>query len=159
RHRERMERIISVFAAVALVDVGCWLHTRSEANKRRQFIHGKVQHVLTSKMVFALVGISFFAVYREAFEVVLFYQALWLQNENSHGAVIWGFVAGLAALVVVTFAILKLGLRIPLKYFFGVTGTLLYIMAFIFAGNGIKELQAAGWVPSKIGRASCRERV
>ena len=45
-----------------------------------------------------------------------------------------------------TFAILKLGLKVPLKYFFGVTGTFLYIIAFIFAGNGIKELQAAGWV-------------
>ena len=64
-------------------------------------------------------SISFFAVYREAFEVVLFYQALWLQNESSRGAVIWGFVTGLAALLVVTFAILKLGVRIPLKYFFG----------------------------------------
>jgi high-affinity iron transporter len=39
-------------------------------------------------------------------------------------------------------------LRMPLRYFFGATGTLLYVMAFIFAGNGIKELQAAGWVPS-----------
>ena len=47
-----------------------------------------------------------------------------------------------------TFAIFKLGLRIPLKYFFAVTGTLLYIMAFIFAGTGINQLQAAGWVPA-----------
>ena len=43
---------------------------------------------------------------------------------------------------------MKLGLKIPLKYFFGATGTLLYVMAFVFAGNGIKELQAAGWMPS-----------
>jgi high-affinity iron transporter len=93
-------------------------------------------------------GISFFAVYREAFEVVLFYQALWLQTGSSHAAILWGFVAGLAALLVATFAIVKLGLKIPLKYFFGATGTLLYIMAFVFAGNGIKELQAAGWMPS-----------
>jgi high-affinity iron transporter len=57
-----------------------------------------------------------------------------------------GFMAGLALLVVVTLGILKLGLKIPLKYFFGATGTLLYIVAFIFAGTGIKELQAAGWV-------------
>ena len=148
RHRESMEGFISVFAAVALFYVGYWLHTRTEAKRWQVFIQDKVKNVLSSKKIFGLVGISFFAVYREAFEVVLFYQALWLQNENSHGAVIWGFVAGLAALVGVTFAILKLGLRIPLKYFFGATGTLLYIMAFIFAGNGIKELQAAGWVPS-----------
>ena len=148
QHRESMEGFISVFAAVALFYVGYWLHTRSEAKKWQAFIQGKVKDVLSSKKIFGLVGISFFAVYREAFEVVLFYQALWLQNENNHGAVVWGFITGLAVLVVVTFAILKLGLRIPLKYFFGATGTLLYIMAFIFAGNGIKELQAAGWLPS-----------
>ena len=148
RHRESMEGFISVFAAVALFYVGYWLHTRTEAKRWQAFIQDKVKNILSSKKIFGLVGISFFAVYREAFEVVLFYQALWLQNESSHGAVIWGFVAGLAALVGVTFTILKLGLRIPLKYFFGATGTLLYIMAFIFAGNGIKELQAAGWVPS-----------
>jgi len=143
-----MEGFISVFAAVALFYVGYWLHTRSEANNWREFIHGKVQDVVSSKKVFGLMGISFFAVYREAFEVVLFYQALWLQNETSRGAIIWGFMAGLVALILVTFAILKLGLKIPLKYFFGATGALLYIMAFIFAGNGINELQAAGWISS-----------
>jgi high-affinity iron transporter len=47
-----------------------------------------------------------------------------------------------------TFAIFKLGLRIRLKYFFGATGTLLYILVFILAGNGIKELQA-GWLAAQ----------
>jgi high-affinity iron transporter len=148
RHRESMEGFISVFAAVALFYVGYWLHTRSEAKRWQAFIHDKVQDAVSAKRIFGLMGISFFAVYREAFEVVLFYQALWLQNDTNHGPVVWGFVAGLGALVLATFAILKLGLKIPLKYFFGATGTLLYIVAFIFAGNGIKELQAALWVPT-----------
>jgi high-affinity iron transporter len=148
QHRESMEGFISIFAALALFYVGYWLHTRSETKKWQAFIQDKVKSSLSSKSIFGLMGISFFAVYREAFEVVLFYQALWLQNENSHHAVLWGFFAGLAALIVLTLVILKLGLRVPLKYFFGVTGTLLYIVAFIFAGVGIKELQAAGWVPT-----------
>ncbi|HEX9661471.1 MAG TPA: cytochrome c/FTR1 family iron permease, partial [Candidatus Binatia bacterium] len=146
--RESMEGFISVFAAVALFYVGYWLHTRTEAKRWHAFIHNKVQDVLTSKRIIGLVSISFFAVYREAFEVVLFYQALWLQNESNHQGIIGGFVAGVVALLAATLAILKLGLRIPLKHFFGATGALLYILAFIFAGNGIKELQAAGWVPS-----------
>jgi high-affinity iron transporter len=148
QHRETMEGFISVFAAVALFYVGYWLHTRTETKRWQTFIQDKVQNVLSGKKILALVGISFFAVYREAFEVVLFYQALWLQNENNQQAIVGGFTAGVAALLAVTFAIFKLGLRIPLKYFFGATGTLLYVMAFIFAGTGIKELQAAGWVPS-----------
>jgi len=146
QHRESMEGFISVFAAVALFYVGYWLHTKSEAKRWQAFIRDKVQNVIGGKKLLGLVGISFFAVYREAFEVVLFYQALWLQNENEHHLIISGFGAGLALLVVLTFGILKLGVKVPLKYFFGATGTLLYIVAFIFAGNGIKELQAAGWV-------------
>ncbi len=146
QHRESMEGFISVFAAVALFYVGYWLHTKSEAKRWQAFIRGKVQNVVDGKKILGLVGISFFAVYREAFEVVLFYQALWLQNENEHHLIISGFGAGLALLVVLTFGILKLGVKVPLKYFFGATGTLLYIVAFVFAGNGIKELQAAGWV-------------
>jgi high-affinity iron transporter len=148
QHRESMEGFISVFAAIALFYVGYWLHTRTEAKRWQSFIQDKVQSVLSSKSILGLVGISFFAVYREAFEVVLFYQALWLQNENSQNAILAGFGAGVVAMLVATFAIFKLGLRMPLKYFFGVTGTLLYIMAFIFAGTGINQLQAAGWVPA-----------
>lgn len=148
QHRESMEGFISIFAAAALFYVGYWLHTRSEARRWQGFIQDKVQNVLSSKSIFGLVGISFFAVYREAFEVVLFYQALWLQNENSHNAILFGFGAGLIAMLLATFAIFKLGLRMPLKYFFAGTGTLLYIMAFIFAGTGINQLQAAGWVPA-----------
>ncbi|HKY06987.1 MAG TPA: cytochrome c/FTR1 family iron permease [Candidatus Binatia bacterium] len=148
QHRESMEGFISIFAAAALFYVGYWLHTRSEARRWQSFIQNKVQNVLSSKSIFGLVGISFFAVYREAFEVVLFYQALWLQNENSHNAILFGFGAGLIAMLLATFAIFKLGLRMPLKYFFAGTGTLLYIMAFIFAGTGINQLQAAGWIPA-----------
>jgi high-affinity iron transporter len=148
QHRESMEGFISIFAAAALFYVGYWLHTRTEARRWQAFIQDKVQTVLSSKRILGLVGISFFAVYREAFEVVLFYQALWLQDENNHGAILGGFGGGVVALLATTFAIFKLGLRIPLKYFFGVTGTLLYIMAFIFAGTGINQLQAAGWVPA-----------
>jgi high-affinity iron transporter len=148
QHREGMEGFISVFAAIALFYVGYWLHTRSEAKRWHTFIQDRVKNVLSGKKILGLVGISFFAVYREALEVVLFYQALWLQEQGNHGAVIWGFVTGLMALVLITFAILKLGLRIPLKYFFAAAGTLLYIMAFMFAGNGIKTLQVAGWLPT-----------
>jgi high-affinity iron transporter len=79
---------------------------------------------------------------------VLFYQALWLQNQNSHNAILGGFAGGVVTLVAATFAIFKLGLRLPLKYFFGVTGAVLYIIAFIFAGTGINQLQAAGWLPA-----------
>jgi len=146
RHRETMEGFISVFAAVALFYVGYWLHTRSEVKRWHEFIEQKVKSGISTRRIFGLTGISFFAVYREAFELVLFYQALWMQNESDHGSILWGLALGLGLLGVATFAILKLGLKLPIKYFLSATGTLLYVMAFIFAGNGVKELQAAQWM-------------
>ncbi|MGZ9272165.1 MAG: FTR1 family protein [Candidatus Binatia bacterium] len=148
RHRETMEGFISVFAAVALFYVGYWLHTRSEVKRWHEFIQQKLQSGVSTRRILGLTGISFFAVYREAFELVLFYQALWMQNEGQYGPILWGLAFGLGLLAIATFAILKLGLKLPLKYFLGATGTLLYIMAFIFAGTGINQLQAAGWVPA-----------
>jgi high-affinity iron transporter len=148
RHRETMEGFISLFAAVVLFYVGYWLHTRSEVRRWHEFIQEKLRSGLATHRILGLVGISFFAVYREAFEVVLFYQALWMQNEGQLAPILWGLAVGLAGLAAATFAILKLGLKLPLKYFLGATGTLLYIVAFIFAGNGVKELQAAQWIPT-----------
>lgn len=144
-HRESMEGATTVVAAIVLFYVGYWLHTKAEARRWQRFIHDKVQGALSSQQILALIGVSFFAVYREAFEVVLFYQALWLQSPSTHQPVIWGFLAGVAVLGLMVFALLRLGLKIPVKYFFGTTGALLYLLAFVFVGQGVKELQTAGW--------------
>lgn len=144
-HRETMEGVTTLVAALVLFYVGYWLHTKAEAHKWQRFIQEKVQGALSSRRILALVGVSFFAVYREAFEVVLFYQVLWLQSPGTHAPVIWGFLAGAAVLGAMVFALLQLGLKIPVRYFFGVTGALLYLLAFTFVGQGVKELQTAGW--------------
>jgi high-affinity iron transporter len=36
--------------------------------------------------------------------------------------------------------------KIPLKQFFGITSALLYLLAFVFIGQGVEALQAAGWI-------------
>lgn len=144
-HRESVEGFTTLAAAIVLFYMGYWLHTKAEARKWQKFIQDKVHEALSGRRILALIGVSFFAVYREAFEVVLFYQALWLQSPNTHEPVIWGFAAGVASLSLMVFALLRLGLKVPVKYFFATTGALLYLLAFVFAGQGVKELQTAGW--------------
>ena len=144
-HREAMEGFTTLFAAIVLFYVGYWLHTKSEAKKWQAFIRGKVQGALSGERLLALAGVSFFAAYREAFEVVLFYQALWLQSESNPKPVLMGFLTGVALLCVIVVVLFKLGLKIPIKYFFGTTGLLLYLLALVFAGQGVRELQATGW--------------
>jgi len=76
---------------VALFYVGYWLHTRSEVKRWHEFIEQKIKSGISTRRIFGLTGISFFAVYREAFELVLFYQALWMQNDDNHGSILWGW--------------------------------------------------------------------
>lgn len=144
-HRESLEGFTTIAAAMVLFYVGYWLHTKSEARRWQKFIQDKVHGALSRRRILALTGVSFFAAYREAFEVVLFYQTLWLQSSDKPGPVIWGFVAGVVVLSLAVLALLRLGLKIPLKYFFGTTGGLLYLLAVVFAGQGVKELQTSGW--------------
>jgi high-affinity iron transporter len=144
-HREVIEAFTALLAAAVLFSASFWLISKAEAKKWQRYIQQKVQEALTMRRVAALVGVSFLAVYREAFETVLFYQALWLQSQTTQKFVIWGFVVGVVLLAVTVWIICKLGMKIPLRLFFGVSSALLYLLAFVFAGEGIRNLQATGW--------------
>jgi high-affinity iron transporter len=144
--REVIEGVTSLVAAAVLFYVSYWLISKIEVRVWKQYIQGKVEKALSKGSVIALASVSFFAVYREAFETVLFYQALWFQSEKSQAAVLWGLTAGALLLVVLFYVIFKLALRIPLKYFFSVTSLFLYLLSFILLGKGINELQEAGIV-------------
>ncbi|MGH7545458.1 MAG: FTR1 family protein, partial [Gemmatimonadota bacterium] len=89
--------------------------------------------------------LGFLAVYREGFETILFYKAL-LGSGARPGAVLAGVVAGGVILAALFVAFYRFGVRIPLRPFFAVTSGILYYMAFVFAGKGIRELQEAGWI-------------
>jgi high-affinity iron transporter len=144
--REVIEGFTSLLAAIVLFSVSYWLISKAEAKRWHAYIQSRVQEALSGRRLFALAGVAFLAVYREAFETVLFYQALWLQSPNTQTFVIWGFLGGTFLVAVLVYGIFKLGLKIPLRLFFGVSSALLYLLAFVFAGEGIKDLQAVGWI-------------
>lgn len=146
--RELTEGIAALLAAGILFYVGVWLHNKLQAHRWKQFIDAKVQRALSGRTVWALAFVSFIAVYREVFETVLFYQALWVQAGNDgQGMVVWGFVAAALALVAIAWGIFRFSLRLPLKLFFGVNSALLYLLAVVFAGKGVAALQEAGKLP------------
>ena len=95
----------------------------------------------------ALASAAFLAVYREGFETVLFYQALYGSAAATPMTVTAGCIAGSMALRVVTVLVRRFQVQIPIRQFFFVTGLLLYAMAAIFAGLGVHELQDAGIIP------------
>ncbi len=144
--RELVEGITSLLAAAVLFSVSYWLISKAEAKRWHRFIQARVEEALSGRRLFALIGVSFLAVYREAFETVLFYQALWLQSQNTQTFVIWGFVGGTILVAALVWGIFELGMKIPLRLFFGASSALLYLLAFVFTGEGVKDLQAVGWI-------------
>ncbi|MEO8031780.1 MAG: FTR1 family protein [Gemmatimonadota bacterium] len=151
-HREALEGATMLVAMAMLFYVSYWLLSKMEVAKWNRFVKSKVQDALSSGSALALVSVAFLAVYREGFETILFYKALFVAGGSSGAAwpVIGGIVAGSVVLSIAYFAINRFGVKLPLKPFFGVTSAFLYYMAFVFAGKGIAELQEGGLMSTTI---------
>jgi len=144
-NREMTEGITALLAAVMLLYVGWWLHSRSNAQAWNRYVREQLSTALAKHTLWAMAGISFLVVYRELFEVILFYETLWSQaGAVGHGAVLWGIAAAAFLLVLIGSLILRYSVRLPIGPFFTVASILLAVMAVIFVGNGIAALQAAG---------------
>jgi high-affinity iron transporter len=145
--KELIEGASLLLAVVVLFSVSYWLISKVEAAKWQQFIKEKVTAALEQGGGRALAFVAFLAVYREGAETALFYQALF--NEGPHVAlpISLGIAAGFVALAVVFTMFYRFGVKIPLRPFFSVTSVLLYYMAFVFTGKGVRELQEGNIIP------------
>lgn len=146
--REALEGITMLLAAAVLFSASFWLISKSEAQRWQAFVRTKLEGALTSRRRAALFILAFLVVFREGFETVLFYEALLVRAQaTAMVSSVWsGFLLGTLLLVVMGFVLFRYGVRIPVRPFFAVTGVLLYLLAFKFAGGGVRELQEAGWV-------------
>jgi len=146
-NREITEGVTALIAAAMLLYVGYWLHGRSQAQAWNRFIRESVGNALGKDTLWAMAGVSFLAVYRELFELVLFYEALWVQaGADGHAAVLGGMAAAILLLAAAGWGIFKYSVRLPLGPFFGLMSLLLALLAVAFAGQGVAALQEAGVV-------------
>jgi high-affinity iron transporter len=139
-----LEGITMLLAAAVLFFVSYWLVSKSEADKWQRYIRGKVHNALSDGRGIALASAAFLAVYREGFETVLFYQALYGSAPSASTTITAGCAAGTVGLLIITVLFRRFQVQIPIRQFFFATGLLLYAMAAIFAGQGVHELQDAG---------------
>ena len=146
-HREITEGVTGLIAAAMLVYVGYWLHNKASAQAWQAFIKDSVGAALASRTLWAMAAVSFLAVYREIFETVLLYQALWVQaGESGSSALIGGVVAAAAALAGLGWGLFRYSLQLPLGPFFTVMSWLMCALAVVLAGKGVAALQEAGVV-------------
>ena len=140
--RELLEGCTALFASVMVLWLGVWMHDRRHAAAWQDYIKSSL---IGGGGRFGFALLAFFSVYRELFEVILFYETLWLQSGPAgHNAVLAGGATALVLLVGLAWVILRGSAKLPLALFFSINAALLCALSVVFAGHGIKALQEAG---------------
>ncbi len=146
--REITEGIGSLLAAVVLVSVGVWMHGKSQGDAWQKYIGEKMSHALSQRSSWFLFLLAFIVVYREVFETILFFLALWSQGDGL--AILAGAGVGAAVLGGVAWALLSYSRRLPIAQFFSMSSILIAVLAVVLAGKGVAALQEAGWLDVKL---------
>ncbi|MBU0795314.1 MAG: FTR1 family protein, partial [Alphaproteobacteria bacterium] len=139
--RELTEGIAALFAAAVLLFVGIWMHGKSQAGAWQKYVQEQIGAALSRRSAWFLFLLAFVVVYREVFETILFYVALW--SQGSGHAVIAGAATAIAALAVIAWLMLRYSRKLPIGTFFTVSAALMAILAVMLTGKGIAALQEA----------------
>src|SRR5699024_253124 len=149
--RELTEGLSSLVAAAVLLSVGLWMHQKSIGGRWQTYLKEKMSAAVNQRSAWFLFGLAFISVYREVFETILFYAALW-----SDGQEIWllgGIAAGAATLGLIAWILLRTSRRLPIGKFFSASSMLIAVLAVVLTGKGMAALQEAGWIPVTVAPA------
>jgi high-affinity iron transporter len=145
-NRELIEAIASLSAVAVLFWVSFWVLNKIETKKWIEFVKAKIWKATTTGSLLVFVMLSFFTVYREGFETVLFYQALLSFAKYMEWYVAAGLISGLVMILGVAYVIRKVGRKLPLRLLFGVTMAVGAYMSIAFMGNAVRSLQELGYI-------------
>lgn len=140
--REITEGASSLLAAIVLLSVGLWMHQKSSAGRWQAYLKDKLSTAMTRGSSFALFALAFVAVYREVFETVLFYSALWVDGNGT--ALVGGLMSGMIILAVIAWALLRTSARMSIGKFFAASSVLVAVLAVVLTGKGVAAFQEAG---------------
>ena len=146
-NRELIEAIAALSATAVLFYVSFWILNKIEHKRWMEFVKAKVFQASAAGGTSVFIMLSFFTVYREGFETVLFYQAMFSFAKYMELYVGLGFIIGLASLFGIYFGFRKLGKRLPLRALFGLTMGIGAYLSIAFLGNAIREFQVLDFIP------------
>lgn len=135
-----------IFAAVMLVYMSYWLHSKSNISDWQKYLRTKTQMALSTGKLLTLGALSFLAVFREGTETVLF--IIGMVNQISVQNLLIGLLLGVGILAALAYIMLGIGKRLPMKPFFLVSSLIVFYLSLKFTGLGIHSLQLAGALPS-----------
>jgi high-affinity iron transporter len=140
--REMTEGFGSLLSAVVLISVGIWMHGKAQSNAWQDYIKAKLSSALSRGSAWFLFLLAFIVVYREVFETILFFVALW--SQGAHLALLAGAATATIALALIAWGLLSYSKRLPISQFFSYSSVLIAVLAVVLAGKGVAGLQEAG---------------
>ena len=146
-NRELIEAIAALSATAVLFYVSFWILNKIEHKRWMEFVKAKVFQASAAGGTSVFIMLSFFTVYREGFETVLFYQAMFSFAKYMEFYVGLGFILGIVSLLGIYFGFRKLGKRLPLRALFGLTMGIGAYLSIAFLGNAIREFQVLDFIP------------
>jgi len=147
-NRELLEGYVGLLAAVMMIGVGIWLHSKSSVASWNRYISKQIGSAISSGSVFAMAAISFLSVFREGAETLVFYAGIAPKMETSQ--FVLGIVVALLILAVFALVLFKASGKIPIHKFFAVATVLIYVLAFKIIGVSLHTLQLRDSVPTTI---------
>jgi high-affinity iron transporter len=135
-----------VFAAVMLLYMSYWLHSKSSLSEWQKYIRTQSTKAINTGSLLSLAILSFLAVFREGTETVLFF--IGMASSIKIPVLLTGIALGFIILIILSYLILKVGLKIPMRPFFLVSSILMLYLCIKFTGMGIHGLQLAGLLPA-----------
>jgi high-affinity iron transporter len=145
-NRELLEGVVGLVAAAMLIYVSYWLHAKASLGGWQKYINQQTAQALEGGRLFGIAFLAFLAVFREGAETALFYFGMASSISNSD--LLIGLAIGFALLAALGFAMVVLGVRVPMRPFFAIASLLVFYLCFKFIGTGIHSLQVAGIIPS-----------
>lgn len=138
------EGVLMTISAIFITWAVFFLHKHFSSYKVR--LLQKISHSLAENEKKGLFALTFTAVFREGFEIILFLSTIYLSSNpfSVLTGAFWGLIIGLA----VSFAFFSATLRMPVYYTFRVTSILLIFFAAGLLGRGMHEFADIGLLPN-----------
>jgi FTR1 family protein len=143
KQQEGLETVVGFIAVGIVTFMLVWM--RKNAAGLSAELRASTAAALKEGSVKALIGMAFFAVFREGLETAVFLVAVF-QNSDNPGSAGLGAILGLVAAVVIGFAIYRGGVKLNYARFFRFTGLVLALVAAGLVASALHTAHEAGWI-------------
>jgi high-affinity iron transporter len=146
QHNDLIEGVVILVSAVLMFYVSGWLLIKQDPKAWSAYLRCHTDKAVSGTLA-AVTALSFFAVFREGAETVLFLHALAKTSGGWTASLVAGIATAALILCGLFYVVTYTSRRLPLRWVFIATSAFLFVMGLKFVGQGLKEFQEQALVP------------